>query len=356
MRILITGICGFVGSRIAQTIRENLSGSTIFGIDNFSRTGAYLNKSLLESLGIQVFSGDIRLSSDVDALPPADWVIDAAANPSVLAGLQGSTGPRQLLEHNLQSTINILEYCRKSSAGFLLISTSRVYSVSALANIPVESTGDAFVLKQGKKLAGGLTESGINEAFSTQAPVSLYGSTKIASETIALEYGEAFDLPVWVNRCGVLAGAGQFGRPDQGIISFWINSWLRKRPLKYIRFSGSGLQVRDCFHPRDLAQIILKQMQYSGTDRPRMVNLGGGLDNSFSLKQLSDWCASTICEQGVAPSNDERPYDAPWIVMDSAVASEHWDWKAETSLDAIFAETLDHAKANTDWLKISGVD
>ena len=356
MRILITGICGFVGSKIAQVIREHLPSATIFGIDNFSRTGAYLNKTVLESVGIQVFSGDIRLASDVDALPPADWVIDAAANPSVLAGLEGSTGPRQLLEHNLQSTINMLEYCRRCGAGFLLISTSRVYSVPILANIPVESTDDAFVLQQGRKLANGLTESGINEAFSTQAPVSLYGSTKIASEALALEYGEAFGLPVWINRCGVLAGAGQFGRPDQGIISFWINSWLRKRSLKYIGFSGSGLQVRDCFHPRDLAQILMKQMQHSGTDRPRLVNLGGGLDRSFSLKQLSDWCASAIGEHDVAASDDERAYDAPWIVMDSAVAAENWDWQAETGLYEIFEETLDHAKMNPDWLKISGVD
>ena len=42
-------------------------------------------------------------------------------------------------------------------------------------------------------------------------------------ETLALEYGEAFGLPVLINRCGVLAGAGQFGRTDQGIFAYWIN-------------------------------------------------------------------------------------------------------------------------------------
>src|SRR5207247_9786355 len=63
--------------------------------------------------------------------------------------------------------------------------------------------------------------------ISTTPPVSLYGSTKLASEFIALEYGGAFGLPVWINRCGVLAGAGQFGTPDQGIFAFWINSYLR---------------------------------------------------------------------------------------------------------------------------------
>ena len=49
--------------------------------------------------------------------------------------------------------------------------------------------------------------------------MSLYGATKLASEQLALEYGSTYGFPVWINRCGVLAGAGQFGRADQGIFA-----------------------------------------------------------------------------------------------------------------------------------------
>src|SRR5438132_6502207 len=42
-----------------------------------------------------------RYTNDIDALPSADWVIDAAANPSVLAGVDGVTSSRQVVEHNL---------------------------------------------------------------------------------------------------------------------------------------------------------------------------------------------------------------------------------------------------------------
>ena len=69
---------------------------------------------------------------------------------------------------------------------------------------------------------------GISEDFPTTAPLSLYGASKLASETLILEYGECFDFPVWINRCGVLAGAGQFGKADQGIFSFWIHSFREK--------------------------------------------------------------------------------------------------------------------------------
>ena len=106
----------------------------------------------------------------------------------------------------------------------------------------------------------GVSRHGISENFSTAAPISLYGATKLASEILALEYAETFGVPVWINRCGVIAGAGQFGRADQGIVAFWINSYLRRQPLRYIGFNGAGHQVRDAVHPRDIAAIVTKQL------------------------------------------------------------------------------------------------
>ncbi len=151
------------------------------------------------------------------------------------------------------------KHCRKHHAAFVLLSTSRVYSIPPLASLTVECTGTAY-RPVPAKWPSGLSPNGIAEEFSTASPVSLYGSTKLASEQLALEYGHAFDFPVWVNRCGVMAGAGQFGRPDQGIFAFWLHSWRERRPLKYIGFDGQGSQVRDCLHPRDLVPLIARQV------------------------------------------------------------------------------------------------
>ena len=101
MRILITGICGFVGSALAIGIRENLEGVEIFGFDNFVRPGSELNRLALKKGGISVRHADLRSASDIEALPGADWVIDAAANPSVLAGMDGHSSSRQVIENNL---------------------------------------------------------------------------------------------------------------------------------------------------------------------------------------------------------------------------------------------------------------
>src|SRR3979411_2155079 len=122
MKILITGICGFVGSRLAVSLSNWLEGVEIFGIDNLMRPGSEDNRTALREKGIQVVHGDLRMRSDVEAAPACNWVIDAAANPSVLAGVDGRSSPRQLSEHNLAGTLNILEYCRETTAGLILLS------------------------------------------------------------------------------------------------------------------------------------------------------------------------------------------------------------------------------------------
>ena len=242
MKILITGVCGFVGSTLAACLMERLEGVRIIGIDNLMRPGAETNRMRIERLGVQFIHGDLRSASDISGLPKCDWVIDAAADPSVLAGLSGAGSSRRLFEHNLAAIGNVLEYCREHKAGLALLSSSRVYSISALASIPLRVEDRAFKVDGAGRLAEGLTANGIGVGFSTSAPVSLYGATKLASEIMALEYGAAFDFPVWITRCGVLAGAGQFGTAAQGIFAFWINAHLRRRPMRYIGFEGPAIK------------------------------------------------------------------------------------------------------------------
>jgi CDP-paratose 2-epimerase len=354
MRILISGICGFVGSRIAIDMLEDNPATEIFGCDNFSRKGSSLNREALEAKGIKVFHADIRSRTDIDNLPAADWIIDAAANPSVLAGVDGLTSSRQVIESNLYGTVNLLEHAKKHKAGFILISTSRVYSTEALQSLSLEVKDDAFTIQGGSLMAAGISKSGISEAFSTQAPISIYGSTKLCSEALIMEYGSAFDLPVWINRCGVIAGAGQFGKADQGIFTFWVNSYLRQRQLKYIGFGGTGHQVRDCMHPDDLFNMLKKQINYHSNDRPRVCNLGGGVDNSMSLKQLSRWCAARFGEQNVKSQNETRTFDVPWVIMDYNLATELWDWRPQRNLPSILEEIAVHAETHPNWLTASG--
>jgi len=355
MKVLITGVCGFVGSALAECLLERVEGIGLAGIDNLIRPGAESNRMRIEKLGVEFTHGDLRSASDLAGVPRCDWVIDAAANPSVLAGLSGSGSSRRLFEHNLAGLGNVLEYCREHKAGLILLSSSRVYSIPALAAIPLRVEQDAFAIDPGATLPRGLTRNGIGVDFSTTPPISLYGATKLASEIMALEYGAAFDFPVWITRCGVLAGAGQFGTPAQGIFAYWLNAHLRRRPIRFIGFDGAGHQARDAFHPRDLAALILAQIRTGRSGGQRVYTAGGGPSNTMSLAQLTAWCDQRFGAH--APSCDPRPrmYDIPWVAMDNTEAARDFAWRIEMPLPEILEEIAQHAGQHPDWLEVSRV-
>jgi len=353
MKLLITGICGFAGSVLALELKRQSEQLQIIGLDNLSRAGSEQNRRLLKSPGDRLVHGDLRNPSDLETIPRVDWVIDAAANPSVLAGIDGQTSSRQLIEHNLFATVHLLEYCKRHQAGLILLSTSRVYSLRRLAALPMEIRDGAFALRLDGNAEPGVSAQGITETFFAEPPLSLYGVAKLASEKIALEYGAAFDFPVHVNRCGVLAGAGQFGKGDQGIFSFWIHSYHRKRPLRYIGFGGAGYQVRDALHPRDLAALIALQLRHP-EKAGGVINVSGGLANSISLANLTRWCTGRFGPHTVGNEPATRPFDVPWLVLDPTRADKEWGWRPTTRLESILEEIARHGEQHSDWLDLCG--
>jgi len=360
MKTLVTGGCGFVGAALCRRLVAHLPGIEITVLDSLRRSGAETNRSQLAALGVRVVHGDVRMASDLDAVGPFDWVVDAAAEPSVVAGTAGGRGatPRQLVEHNLVGTLNLLEAAARWDAGVVLLSTSRVYSIPGLASLALceqpGAHGPAFGIDAARPCPVGSGAAGIGEAFSTAAPISLYGATKLASETLALEYAHRFQTPLFVNRCGVMAGAGQFGRADQGIFSWWIRAWAARRPLAFIGFGGRGLQVRDCLHPDDLADLVIVQMQSARAAEAAVCNVSGGVASALSLAQLSGWCRERFGPHDVGASSETRAYDLPWIVLDHTLATERHGWRPRRPVASILEEIARHAERHPDWLDQCG--
>ncbi len=362
MNVLVTGGCGFVGSAICRGLVAHLPGCHVTALDNLRRVGAETNRDPLTALGVAIVHGDVRLQSDLDALGPCDWVIDAAAEPSVLAGTAAgaaagsATTPRQLVEHNLLGTVNLLEAAARWRAGVVILSTSRVYSIPALAALPLveqpSDCGPAFAINPTQPLPPAVGPAGIGEAFSTAAPVSLSGATTLASEALALEYGHRHGTPCVIDRCGVMAGAGQFGRADQGIFSWWIRQWLAGRPLAYIGFGGRGLQVRDCLHPDDLVALLVAQIA-SPPPAPEIFHVSGGTPSATSLAQLSQWCHEHLGPypgpQPITAAAETRPYDVPWVVLDHAAVTARYGWRPHHSPADIFTQiaTAAHGRHQT---------
>ena len=352
MRIAITGICGFAGSELALLLRQALPGVQIAGIDNFSRPGSETTRPRLKEAGASIRHGDVRCAADLDALGDAEWLIDAAANPSVLAGVDGRSSSRQIVEHNLAGTLNVLEFCKQRGAGLVLLSTSRVYSIDALNALPLRVERGAFVADDAAAWPDTASRDGLSERFPTTSPVSLYGATKLASEAVAAEYGHAFGLPVVINRCGVLAGDQQFGTAEQGIFSYWVRAWASGRALTYYGFDGTGHQVRDALHPVDLGDLIARQIR-AGSAATGVWNVGGGPDNAMSLAHLSEWCRERFGGRDVAAHREPRRWDVPWVVMDAARAQRRFEWSIRRPLSSILDEIAAHHRRNPDWLSLT---
>jgi CDP-paratose 2-epimerase len=124
-------------------------------------------------------------------------------------------------------------------------------------------------------------------------------------------------------------------------------------PLQYIGFDGAGHQTRDCLHPRDLLPALQKQLSAVETEKPRIMNFGGGTENSMSLAQLSKWCAERFGRHQVTSDPEPRLFDVPWLVTDSRLAEETWAWRPTRSIEAILEEIAGHAEAHPRWLELS---
>ncbi|MGB0452645.1 MAG: NAD-dependent epimerase/dehydratase family protein [Bacteriovoracaceae bacterium] len=333
-RVLITGGAGFVGSSLAKMIKADNPQSEVWVLDNLKRRGSELNLPTFAELGINFVHGDIRDYSDFENLNgDFDLLIEASAEPSVHSGISG--GLSYLVDTNLSGTLNCLRFARERCEKTLFLSTSRVYSIDALREIELEENETRFQVKEGIDYLG-LRDGGILENFDVSRFRSFYGTTKLSSEYFIQEYVETFGLKAIINRCGVIAGPGQFGKVDQGVFTLWVANHYFKKSLKYMGFGGKGLQVRDLLHPRDLYNLILAQVKSNHSWNGEVYNVGGGLNCSTSLLEytkLAEEITGNKIEIASAP--ETAKVDIPYYVTNTDKAEKDFDWKVSYDSKAI---------------------
>jgi len=341
LQILITGGAGFVGSQLARMYREKYPTARIVAFDNLRRRGSELNLGAFKRAEIEFVHGDIRSPTDLASITGNfDLFIEASAEPSVLTGMQGDS-PTYAIETNLVGTAHCLELARRK-AGFLsFLSTSRVYSIPALSEIPLRTGPTRFEIDTSERVLPGLSEKGVAEEFPIDRFRSIYGTTKLASEYLVQEYCHAYGLKAVVNRCGVLAGPGQFGKVDQGVFTLWVAHHQFGKSLRYTGFGGKGLQVRDILHPRDLFELLEKQFALANSRafQGEPYNIGGGKRVSTSLKEWTDACVkATGRKVDIVSQPESSSVDIPLYLTDYSKAEAAFDWTPKIDVDSIAKE------------------
>jgi CDP-paratose 2-epimerase len=340
MRILITGGCGFVGSNLSILFKKHYNNCEIYCFDNLSRRGSEINLTKILEYGIKFIHGDVRIKSDFDKIPKVDFVIDAAAEPSVLAGFNNGE-LENLIDTNLNGTINTLIFCKKNNSALIFLSTSRVYPYDLLDKINYEILENKFLYCRNQTISG-VTSIGIDENFPLYGVRSMYGATKLSSEYIIKEFSKNFNINSIINRCGVISGPYQMGKIDQGVIVLWMAKHFYKGKLNYVGYGGNGYQSRDVLHVNDLFNLLIQQIKFLNNSFGDIFNVGGGLKNLVSLFELTNLCykiTGNKIEIGNVAEN--RPGDIPIYLTNNSLINETTGWLPNIGIEDLLKEIFE---------------
>jgi CDP-paratose 2-epimerase len=334
--VLITGGCGFIGSSLAVLLKEKYPAYRIISLDNLKRRGSELNIIRLKEIGIEFIHGDIRNKEDLELDFEPTFIIDAAAEPSVITSTTSSLN--YVLNTNLNGTLNTLELAAKYKSKIIFLSTSRIYPIEYLEKIKYNEHELRFSIAEKQELPG-ISINGINESFLLNKARSFYGFTKLASELILEEYRDSFDLNYVINRCGVVAGPYQMGKVDQGVIALWVAKHYWKKDINYIGYGGTGKQVRDVLHINDLFNLVDYEMQHFNTVNGKTFNVGGGTKSSTSLLELTQLCQEITGNIVNCHSIKEtRKGDIPIYITDNSLISKSTNWAPKKEMHNIVSD------------------
>lgn len=244
---MVTGCAGFLGSHLTETLLRR--GHDVIGIDAFTD---YYPRRVKESnvveaqrqLGLSVAEVDLSDGALAPLLDGVDGVFHLAAQP----GVRGSWGETfaDYVRDNILATQRLFEAAAPRGARVVMASTSSVY-------------GNA-------------------EAYPTREdalprPISPYGVTKLACESLARTYAECFGLETVALRYFTVYGPRQ--RPDMAFARV-ISALLEGKPFHVY---GTGEQSRDFTYVDDavVATIMAMERGPAGT----VYNVGGGSETTL---------------------------------------------------------------------------
>lgn len=228
MKILITGVAGFIGFHLANLmLRQN---HQIVGVDNLND---YYEQSLKKDrLAILeaheqflFYKADLKDKPSVDKIFEThrpEYVINLAAQAGVRFSI---SNPYAYLDSNLIGFMNVLEACRNYPVRHLIYaSSSSVYG--------------------GNKVVPFSTNHNVDH------PVSLYAATKKANELMAHTYSHLYNIPTTGLRFFTVYGP--YGRPDMAYFSF-VKDILSGTPIKVF---NHGEMKRDFTYVDDIVRSI----------------------------------------------------------------------------------------------------
>jgi CDP-paratose 2-epimerase len=323
-QIVVTGGAGFLGTNIAQALVQR--GDDVLIFDDLSRLHVRENVSWLQQHHgnrISMRVADVRDEEAVaEAIRGARAVIHLAAQVAVTTSVDD---PITDFEVNARGTLNVLEAVRRHApnAPLLFASTNKVYG-KLLPIEALERDGLRYMPREPQYASG----------FDESTPLSLYspyGCSKGSADQYVIDYARIYGLKTAVFRMSCLYGPHQFGNEDQGWVAHFVISALRGEPISIY---GDGYQVRDVLEIGDAVRAYLMALDQIDAIAGSAFNLGGGSENTLSLRELLRAIEKLEGQGPEVSFHDWRPGDQPWYVSDTRAFSQATGWRAQANVDA----------------------
>jgi UDP-glucuronate 4-epimerase len=230
MRILVTGVAGFIGFHVSRRLLAR--GDTVIGLDSVNNYyDVRLKEDRLALLGDHEQFSFHRLDlanragmEEVFATEKPERVIHLAAQAGVRYSL---TNPHAYIDSNLVGFLHILEGCRHNHVQHLVYaSSSSVYGANTKMPFSIHDNVDH--------------------------PVSLYAASKKANELMAHTYSHLYNLPTTGLRFFTVYGP--WGRPDMALFIF-TKAILEGRPINVF---NHGKMRRDFTYIDDIVEGVVR--------------------------------------------------------------------------------------------------
>ena len=349
MQILITGGAGFMGSQLAFHLSER--GHKIVVMDNLVRRGSELNLKHFQRRGIAFVHGDVRNREDFAALPrEIELLCDTSAQASAVTGY---ANPFFDLSNNALGLVNALEFARQRTLPVIFWSTSRVYSANRVNGIPSEERATRFAWSKEKfraqfgerGLPGFDVEHGFSEEFSVDGGEhSIYGLSKLMADLACQEYANAFGVKTVINRFSCVAGAGQFGKSEQGWVTWWAVAFHFGLPLRYMGYGGK--QVRDVVFAPDVCRLVELEIETIDRISGEAFNIGGGAANALSLLEASALLREKTGHDVAITCDEPRKADHCIFICDNRKAERVLGWRPSIGISEGYDQIIAWVREN----------
>ncbi|SFT81617.1 NAD-dependent epimerase [Halomonas saccharevitans] len=252
MKLLITGMAGFIGHAAARRLAGQ--GHEIVGIDNLNDYyDVSLKRARLDDLAdcddvrfIELDLADREGMAALFAKHRFDRVIHLAAQAGVRYSLEN---PHVYADSNLVGHLNVLEGCRQAGVEHLVYaSSSSVYGMNE--KVPF-ATGD-----------------GVDH------PISLYAATKKANELMAHTYAHLYRVPMTGLRFFTVYGP--WGRPDMAMFKF-TRAILAGEPIQVY---NHGNMERDFTYIDDIVEGVVRVLDVIPQGDPQRPSSDSAPDSS----------------------------------------------------------------------------